>query len=90
MLTRSAGAKADAKAAKQAEKARKKASTDPADMGRIKQILRAYQLTHEYDRALPFLLLAGFLLPIVPGHRVRATVGTCSSHADSGSASACC
>ena len=46
-------AKANAKAAKQAEKARKKASTDPADMGRMKQIRRAYQLTHEYDKAYP-------------------------------------
>jgi hypothetical protein len=57
-------AKAQLKAAKQAEKARKKASTDPADMGRLKQIHRAYQLTHEHDRALPFLLLGAFLLPI--------------------------
>ena len=46
-------AKAQLKAAKQAEKARKKASTDPADMGRIRQIVRAYQLTHEYDEPLP-------------------------------------
>jgi hypothetical protein len=57
-------AKAQLKAAKQAEKARKKASTDPADMGRLKQIHRAYQLTHEHDRALPYLLLGAFLLPI--------------------------
>jgi hypothetical protein len=58
-------AKAQLKAAKQAEKARKKASTDPADMGRFKQIHRAYQLTHEQDKALPFILLGAFLLPIV-------------------------
>ncbi len=51
--------------AKKAEKARKKASSDPADMGRIRQIVRAYQVTHEHDRALPFLLLAAFLGPIV-------------------------
>ncbi len=57
--------KADAKAAKQAEKARKKASNDPADMGRIRQIVRAYQVTHEYDKALPFLLIGAFLLPVV-------------------------
>ena len=43
------GRQGQLKAAKQAEKARKKASTDPADMGRIKQIVRAYQLTHEHD-----------------------------------------
>lgn len=46
-------AKAQVKAAKKAEKARRKASTDPADMGRMRQIKRAYQLTHEYDKRLP-------------------------------------
>jgi Domain of unknown function (DUF4191) len=56
-------AKAQAKAAKRAEKARKKASNDPKDMGRIRQIGRAYQVTHEYDRALPYLLIGAFLLP---------------------------
>lgn len=56
--------KAAAKAAKRAEKARKKASNDPADMGRMRQIRRAYQVTHEYDKALPYLLLAAFLLPV--------------------------
>jgi hypothetical protein len=50
--------------AKKAEKARKKASNDPADMGRMRQIKRAYQVTHEHDRALPYLLLAAFLLPL--------------------------
>ncbi len=58
-------AKAAARSAKRAEKARKKASTDPADMGRFKQIARAYQLTHEHDKPLPYLLLVAFLLPIV-------------------------
>ena len=57
--------KADARSAKAAEKARRKASTDPADMGRIRQIVRAYQITHEYDKALPYLLAAAFLLPVV-------------------------
>ncbi|MCE3276827.1 MAG: hypothetical protein K0R13_2682 [Propionibacteriaceae bacterium] len=56
--------KAQAKAAKKAEKARKKASNDPKDMGRLRQIKRAYQVTHEHDRALPYLLLAAFLLPV--------------------------
>jgi Domain of unknown function (DUF4191) len=60
-------AKAKAKAAKQAEKARKKASNDPADMGRVRQLIRAYQVTHEYDRALPYLLIGAFLLPIAIG-----------------------
>src|SRR5512133_2832193 len=60
-------AKEKAKTAKNAEKARKKASNDPADMGRIRQIIRAYQVTHEYDRALPYILLGAFLLPIALG-----------------------
>ena len=60
-------AKQQAKAAKKAERARRKASTDPADMGRLRQIGRAYQVTHEYDKPLPFLLLGAFLLPIVLG-----------------------
>ena len=46
-------AKAKERQAKKAEKQRKKNSTDPADMGRIRQIKRAYQLTHEYDKMLP-------------------------------------
>ncbi len=52
------------RAAKKEEKARKRASNDPADMGRLRQIKRAYQVTHEHDRALPYLLLAAFLLPL--------------------------
>jgi hypothetical protein len=65
--TRLAGKEASAqgKAAKRAERARKKASTDPADMGRFKQIYRAYKLTHEFDKQLPWLLLAAFVVPIV-------------------------
>ena len=60
-------AKRQARAAKQAEKARRKASTDPADMGRMRQIRRAYELTHEYDKPLPWLLLAALLAPVVVG-----------------------
>ena len=66
-------AKSKAKDAKRAEKARKKASNDPADMGRIRQIIRAYQVTHEYDRALPFLLLGAFLLPVALGTVIGLT-----------------
>lgn len=68
-------AKERAKAAKKAEKTRKKASNDPADMGRIRQIIRAYQVTHEYDRALPYILLGAFLLPIAIGIVVGLTWG---------------
>lgn len=58
-------AKEKAKAAERAEKERRKNSTDPADMGRIRQIIRAYQLTHEYDKPLPFLLGGAFVGGIV-------------------------
>lgn len=67
--------KASVKAAKKSEKARKKASNDPADMGRIKQIVRAYKATHEYDRKLPFLLLAAFFTPIIIAVVVALIVG---------------
>ena len=56
-----------AAAAKKAEKARKKASNDPKDMGRMRQIGRAYKLTHEYDKALPYLMIGAFVLPIAIG-----------------------
>jgi hypothetical protein len=59
--------KQEARGAKKTERARRKASTDPADMGRIRQIQRAYQLTHEYDKRLPYLLLGALLLPLVVG-----------------------
>ena len=68
-------AKVNAKEAKKAEKARKKASDNPADMGRIRQIIRAYQVTHEYDKALPYLLIGAFLLPIVIGIVIGLTWG---------------
>jgi hypothetical protein len=60
-------AKRQARDAKRAEKARRKASTDPADMGRMRQIRRAYQLTHEYDKPLPWILLAALLAPVLLG-----------------------
>lgn len=56
--------KAAAREAKKAEKLRKKNSTNPADMGRIKQIRRAYQLTHEYDKMLPLYIWGSWLLTI--------------------------
>lgn len=58
---------ANRRALKRAEKARRKASSDPADMGRIRQIRQAYKVTHEYDRKLPYLLLACFLVPVAVG-----------------------
>lgn len=64
---RAAARKAEARSSRQAEKARKKASTDPADMGRMRQIREAYRITHEHDRRLPFLLLAAFGVPATLG-----------------------
>ncbi len=60
-------AKKAAADAKKAEKARKKASNDPADMGRFRQIALAYKRTHEYDKALPFLMIGAFVLPVALG-----------------------
>lgn len=67
--------KANAKAAARAEKARRKASTDPADMGRVRQIVQAYKITHEYDKPLPFLLLGCFLAPVVVGVVIGLLIG---------------
>jgi hypothetical protein len=69
--------KVQAKAAKKAEKARKKTSNDPKDMGRFRQLIRAYQVTHEYDRALPYILLGAFLLPIA----IAVVIGVLWGHA---------
>ena len=35
-------------------------------MGRMRQIGR-YKLTHEYDKALPYLMIGAFVLPIAIG-----------------------
>ena len=75
-------AKAQLKAAKQAEKARRKASTDPADMGRLRQIQRAYTLTHEYDKQLPLwvfgpwvaILVIALVIGFVIGHPIYAGI----------------
>ena len=75
-------AKAQLKAAKQAEKARRKASTDPADMGRMRQIKRAYTLTHEYDKQLPLwvfgpwvaVLVIALVIGFVVGHPIYAGI----------------
>lgn len=59
--------KAQAKQARKAEKIRRKNSSDPKDMGRFKQIGQAYKLTHEFDKPLPWILLAAFLVPVIFG-----------------------
>ncbi|MGD7705887.1 DUF4191 domain-containing protein [Microlunatus sp. Y2014] len=55
------------KAARAAEKERRKNSTDPADMGRMRQIYEAYKVTKTYDPQVPFWLLGALLLPLVLG-----------------------
>ncbi len=67
--------KADAKASRAAAKQRRKNSTDPADMGRLRQIAQAYKVTHEFDPQLPLVLAGAFLLPVVLGVVVGLLVG---------------
>ncbi len=74
-----AAAKARAKQAEQKakadKKARKKNTTDPAEMGRIRQIVRAYQVTHEFDPALPWIMGGAVALPILIGVVVGLITG---------------
>ena len=58
-------AKQEAKEARQAAKKRRATTTNPREMGRLRQIREAYKMTHEYDPALPWLLAGAFVLPIV-------------------------
>jgi hypothetical protein len=57
--------KAKAREAKKAEKLRKKNSSNPADMGRLRQIKRAYQMTHEQDKRLPLYIWGSWTLCFV-------------------------
>jgi ElaB/YqjD/DUF883 family membrane-anchored ribosome-binding protein len=65
---------AEAKA-KADKKAKKKNSTNPAEMGRVRQIVQAYKVTHEYDKPLPWLMLGALLLPVVIGAIVGILIG---------------
>lgn len=58
-------AKQEAKAARQAAKKSRATTTNPREMGRLRQIREAYKMTHEYDPALPWLLAGAFVLPVV-------------------------
>lgn len=53
------------KAAVRAEKERKKNSSDPRDWGQWRQIREMYKLTASQNKMFPWLLVAGFLGPIV-------------------------
>jgi Flp pilus assembly protein TadB len=68
-------AKALAKAARTEAKLRRKNSTDPAEMGRLRQIQQAYKVTREFDPRLPLLLAGAFLLPVVVGLVIGLLVG---------------
>ncbi|AQX16640.1 MULTISPECIES: DUF4191 domain-containing protein [Tessaracoccus] len=65
-----ASEKAKALAAKQkaelkAAKLAKKNSTNPADWGWWRQLRETYRITVQYDTVLPWLMLAGFVVPFV-------------------------
>jgi len=58
---------AKVKAERAAEKARKKDSTDPNDMGRVRQVWEAIKITTEYDKPLPYLLVGSVVVPLILG-----------------------
>lgn len=65
-----ASEKAKALAAKQkaelkAAKLAKKNSTNPADWGWWRQLRETYRITVQYDTVLPWLMLAGFVVPFL-------------------------
>ncbi|GAA4904251.1 DUF4191 domain-containing protein [Tessaracoccus lubricantis] len=53
------------KAEARAEKERKRNSTNPADWGRWRQLVETYKMTAKHDKALPWLMVAGFVVPFV-------------------------
>lgn len=53
------------KAMAKAEKQRKKASKDPADWGRTRQIVETFKLTKEHDPKIGWLLLVAFIVPVI-------------------------
>ena len=55
---------AEQKAALAAEKLRKRTSEDPKDWGRFRQFTEAFKLTREMDKALIWLMIAGFLVTV--------------------------
>jgi hypothetical protein len=63
--------KADAKAAK----LRKKTSTNPADWGRIRQIVETVKVTRQTDPASTWLLLGALIVPIIAFSLVAWLVG---------------
>lgn len=60
-------AEAKLKADRLAAKERKRNSTDPKDMGRVRQIVQAFKLTQEQDPALPWISGAALGVPLIAG-----------------------
>lgn len=52
---------AEQKAIKQAEKERRKTSTNPADWGRFRQMREVYRVTAEHDKRAPLMMLGAFV-----------------------------
>ena len=75
---RQAGPRARPRRAKRAEKARKKASTDPADMGRIRQIAPGLPGHPRVRQAAAVPAAGAFLLPVV----LAVVVGLLWDHLD--------
>ncbi|MDR2974797.1 MAG: DUF4191 domain-containing protein [Propionibacteriaceae bacterium] len=55
---------AQQKAAAKAEKLRKKNSDNPKDWGQGRQFIEAFKITKQYDNALVWLMLGGFILTV--------------------------
>ena len=68
-------AEAKLKAERKAAKERKRNSTDPKDMGRVKQIVQAFKLTKEQDPALVWLTAVAVGVPIIAGVVVGILLG---------------
>lgn len=56
---------AEQKAARKAEKLRKKNSTNPADWSRLRQILEAYRMTKQYDPVVTWLMAGAAVACII-------------------------
>ncbi len=56
---------AEQKAAKQAEKLRKKNSTDPKDWNQFRQVREVYKVTAEFDKQMPLMVWGSFALCVV-------------------------
>lgn len=51
------------KAEARALREQKKNSTDPADWGRVRQLVETYKITAQYDKQLPWLMVGAAVIP---------------------------